>query len=124
MLIRSSSVTMEHNVWLYGYVILKTFYNMEQKQIEGKIFDLQDKLEICEIALNEVNDCDELEPAYKDIIQAYRKHIADLEEFLKLLPIQRVSGALPPALVLYRAANTMTFADFAKWYNSKSGNDH
>lgn len=64
---------------------------MQRKLIEGKIFDLQDKLEICEIALNEVNDCEELEPAYKDIIKAYREHIADLEEFLKLLPIQRVS---------------------------------
>ena len=38
--------------------------------------------------------------------------------------IQHVSGSLPPALVLYRAANTMTFEDFAKWYNNKSGNDH
>lgn len=66
---------------------------MEQKQIEGKIFDLQNKLEIFEIALNEVNDCDELEPAYKDIIKAYREHISDLEEFLKLLP--DVSGLLP-----------------------------
>ena len=56
---------------------------MQRKLIEGKIFDLQDKLEICEIALNEVNDCEELEPAYKDIIKAYREHIADLEEFLK-----------------------------------------
>ena len=65
---------------------------MERKLIESKIFDLQDKLEICEIALNEVNDCDELEPAYKDIIKAYREHISDLEEFLKLLPIQRVSN--------------------------------
>ena len=64
---------------------------MQRKLIEGKIFDLQDKLEICEIALNEVNDCEELELAYKDIIKAYREHIVDLEEFLKLLPIQRVS---------------------------------
>src|SRR6056297_2577823 len=87
---------MPYNGWLYGYVILKTFYNMEQKQIEGKIFDLQDKLEICEIALNEVNDCDELEPAYKDIIKAYREHISDLEEFLKLLPIQNVSNSVCP----------------------------
>ena len=63
---------------------------MEKKQIEGKIFDLQEKLEICEIALD-INEDEELEPAWKDMIKAYKEHIADLEEFLKLFAIPDVS---------------------------------
>ena len=59
---------------------------MEKKQIEGKIFDLQEKLEICEIALD-INEDEELEPAWKDMIKAHKEHIADLEEFLKLFAI-------------------------------------
>ena len=100
---------------------------MERKLIESKIFDLQDKLEICEIALNEVNDCEELEPAYKDIIKAYREHIADLEEFLKLLPIQHVSVAkhpLPRPLEAWKNAREMELSDYIEWHlaQEKRGN--
>jgi hypothetical protein len=67
------------------------------------------------LALNEVNDCDELEPAYKDMIQAYREYISDLEEFLKLLPIQRVSGALLP-LDVHKKARELSAGEFINWW--------
>lgn len=55
---------------------------MNKKEIEGKIFDLQDKLEILEISLD-INEDDELELALMDLIKARKEHIADLLVFLK-----------------------------------------
>jgi hypothetical protein len=55
---------------------------MEQKIIEGKIKTLQENIKTHEIALNEINDCEELVPAYQDIIKAQREHLSDLSEIL------------------------------------------
>lgn len=94
---------------------------MERYKIEGKIFDLQEKLEICEIALD-INEDEELEPAWKDMIKAHKEHIADLEEFLKLLPIQRVSVAkhpLPRPLECWNKARELECGEYIEWHLDK-----
>ena len=67
---------------------------------------------------------DQMEFIEKAMVEFTQEQANDADTGQDKCHIQRVSGALPPALVLYRAANTMTFEDFAKWYNGKSGNDH